>query len=218
MPLGMAVFDPSFQDLRRRRSGTPRVEKTFSRDQVMRLLRMTTRRWMLAVAAAGVMTWGTHRDGFLALAWEAPLLGSSLGILVAREKQRRLAGSVLGGAVAGTCVWFVNFFLYQQYTGVTVFAMPNEPFTEAMGGALGGAVVGLLVAGIASIPAALAAVARFTVRDWMIVVAISALILAGIICFIRSPFQERLVMVGVAVFVGLPCLVAIGWRERPSAR
>jgi hypothetical protein len=170
---------------------------------------------MIAVAAVAVLAWGFHHQGFFALAWEAPLLGSSLGILLAREKQRRLAGSILGGAVTGACVWFVNFFFYKQYTYVSVFMMPKEPFTEAIGGAVGGALVGLLVAaGVASMPTAPAAVARFTVRDWMIMVAILALIVAGIICFFRPPSLGRLVMVGVAVFVGLPCLVVIGSRER----
>lgn len=128
----------------------------------MRLPRMTTRRWMIAVAAVAVLAWGFHQYGFMALGWEAHLLGSSLGILLAREKQRRLAGSILGGAVAGACFWFVNFFFYKQYTYVTVFTMPNEPFTEAIGGAVGGALVGLFVAGLASIATAPAAVARFT--------------------------------------------------------
>ena len=102
------------------------------------------------MAAVAVLAWGFRWYGFMALAWEAHLLGSSLGILLAREKQRRLAGSMLGGALTGACVWFVNFFFYQQYTYVTVFTMPNEPFTEAIGGAVGGALVGLLVAGMAS--------------------------------------------------------------------
>jgi hypothetical protein len=136
----------------------------------MRFPRMTTRRWMIAVAAVAVLAWGFHRAGFFALAWEAPLLGSSLGILLAREKQRRLAGSVLGGAVTGACFWFVNFFFYQQYTYVTVFTMPNEPFTEAIGGAVGGALVGLLVAGVALR-------FRFTIRWLMETTAIVAIAL-----------------------------------------
>jgi hypothetical protein len=54
----------------------------------------------------------------------------------------------------------------------------------------------------------------------MIAVAILALILAGLICFIRSPFVDCLVMVGVAAFVGLPCLMAtrIYRRLRQSVR
>jgi hypothetical protein len=111
---------------------------------------MTTRRWMIAVSAVGVLIWGFRLLGFLALIWVAHLLGSALGILLAREKERRFAGSVLGGAVTGACVWFVNFFFYKQYTCVSVFMMPKEPFTEAIGGAVGGALVGLLVAGVAS--------------------------------------------------------------------
>jgi len=136
----------------------------------MRLPRMTTRRWMIAVAAVAVLAWGFRRAGFFALAWEAPLLGSSLGILLAREKQRRLAGSVSGGAVTGACFWFVNFFFYKQYTYISVFMMPNEPFTEAIGGAVGGALVGLLVAGVASR-------FRFTIRWLMETTAIVAIAL-----------------------------------------
>jgi hypothetical protein len=163
---------------------------------------------MLAVAAVGVMTWYIRRDGFFALAWGVTLLGACLGMLVAREKRWRLTGSVLGGAVTSGCVWFINFFFYQQYTFMTVFAMPREPFKEALGGAAGGAVVGLLVARVASLRGLPTALVRFTVRDWMIAVAILALILAGLICFIRSPFVNGLVILGVAAFVNLPCLKA----------
>jgi hypothetical protein len=76
----------------------------------MRLPRMTPRRWMIAVGAVAVLAWSFRWAGFMALAWGAHLLGSSLGILLATEKERRLAGSVLGGAVTGACFWFVNFF------------------------------------------------------------------------------------------------------------
>jgi len=48
--------------------------------------------------------------------------------------------------------------------------MPNEPFTEAIGGAVGGALVGLLVAGVASR-------FRFTIRWLMETTAIVAIAL-----------------------------------------
>jgi hypothetical protein len=176
---------------------------------------MTILRWMLVVAAVGVLTWGVRRDGFIALAWEAPVVGACMGIFATRDTRWRIAASVLGGALASGFVWFMNFFLYRQYTFVTVFVMPKEPFTEALAGALGGALVGLLVAGLAALPALPTALARFMVRDWMVAIAILALSMAGFVCFIRSPVAERLVMAGIAALVGLVWLVAtVTYRRR----
>jgi hypothetical protein len=115
----------------------------------MRFPRMTTRRWMVAVAIAALGAWRVKQERFLALYWGVTLLGSFLGIVLAGGRRRRLLGSVQGAAIASACVWFANFFVYQRYTFVTAFRAPKEPFTEAMAGAILGSFVGLVV-GIAA--------------------------------------------------------------------
>ena len=117
----------------------------------MRLPRMTTRRWMVAVAIAALGAWRVNHEKFAALFWGAPLLGSFLGIVIADGRRRRLLGSVLGAAIASACVFFANFFVYQKYTFVTMVQVPKEPFTEAMAGAVLGSFVGLVVGVAASL-------------------------------------------------------------------
>jgi hypothetical protein len=180
----------------------------------VRLPRMTTRRWIIAVMVAGLGTWRVNQEGFLALSWEAPLVGSFLGIVAAGERRWRLPGSVFGAAIASACVWFVNFFLYQKNTYVTMFAAPKEPFTEATAGAVLGAFVGLLLGVAASVD--YRRLLPATVRGHLLAVALLAMILFLITNLIWAEPLVRALIVVIVVAVGAPSLILTDLLKKRS--
>jgi hypothetical protein len=107
----------------------------------------------------------------------------------------------------------VNYYL-RDYTGVTVGPVLPLPLTEALAGAIFGAVVGAMVVGAARL---VVIIPRMTTRDWMLTIVLLAVLLMGLVTFIRSSFPERLVIAGVVVFVGLPCLLEMGLRRHHNA-
>src|SRR5262245_39534661 len=60
----------------------------------MRLPRMTTRRWMVVVAAVALMSWTISSSGFLALALGGLILGASLTIWLERQEKPMAAGII----------------------------------------------------------------------------------------------------------------------------
>lgn len=180
-------------------------------------VRFTVRGMMIVVAAAAcsAMVWDLRGGGMLGLAFIAPLLGALLAMDAPRGRRGQFTASVVGGTATGACLWFANFFLDQRYTGVTMGGPPSGPFSEAMFGGVPGAIVGLVV-GVAASMDYCSHRLRFTVREMMMAVVLSALVLFLLVTFIQMDRGVRLLMVVVAVVVGVPPLIMIDLLKKGS--
>jgi hypothetical protein len=109
----------------------------------MRLPRLSTRWWMVAVAVAAIAAWVIRRDGPHALAWEAPLLGASLAMGMVNKPQR-LAAGILGGAITGAAL--------AMGAGIGGVGVARQLETGVgIGGAVVGSIVGLFAAWVATV-------------------------------------------------------------------
>lgn len=172
---------------------------------------MHTSRWrfslpgiVIIAAVVGAVVWDFRRSGWLAYSFGLCVAGSLFALAIV-NRPRFSIGS-LGGAGTGACQWFVNCYL--DFTGLSI--CNRSPLTEALAGAIFGALIGLLMVGAVRL---VPIIPRSTIKDWMIAIALLAVFLTEFVTIIRSPHEERLVIAGVIVFVGLPCLLVMGLRE-----
>jgi hypothetical protein len=166
---------------------------------------------IFAVGVLAAVAWDFRRSGVAAYLCGPPVAGALVALAIVNRP--RLSVGSLGGCGTGACQWFVNYY-FRDYTGVTVGPVLPLPLTEALAGAIFGAVVGAMVVGAARL---VVIIPRMTTRDWMLTIVLLAVLLTGLVTFIRSSFPERLVIAGVVAFVALPCLLAMGFRRHRNA-
>lgn len=190
----------------------------------MRLPRVRfTVRWIMVVMAAvagSVIIRDRSGPGRLVVpALFTSLLGALLALGVPRGKRRRFTASVVGGVVAGVvtgaCLWFVDLYYSRRESYFTMGGPLEWLFSEAVIGGICGALVGLIMGLVASVEYRRHRL-RFTVRQMMIALVLSASILFLLVRFLQAAGGDRAVVVVVAVVVGMPLLIVIDLLKKDS--
>lgn len=168
---------------------------------------------LLTVLLVALLLIGLRFQGVFALGWGVPLLGAVLAAGIAGHRRRMLA-SMLGGATAGGCIFFINR-LDLRYTASTIFVLSN-PALEAVGGGFLGAALGAIVGMAATMTFRLPRV-RYNLRNMIVVVALLAAIFAGVGGVLRAEPDVRRLILFAGICAAPVLLVLMGLRKRGAS-
>lgn len=174
--------------------------------------------WLVAVRflvlgsliAAG--TWDAQVEGPYCLIWLAPLAASLAGWGLTRRTRWRILAGVLCGAIAGAMSLLAIDTPFRADAAIVV----RIGLGNLLAGGLLGSVIGFVASQTATVLARPPRLAMKT-TGLLLLVAVSAVVCAGLLYCLRLPGPDRNLTLGVAIAVGIPLLVAFDSRRKRAA-